>query len=508
MEVDDTLQLPSGWALTSFGAIFDIQGGSQPPKSSFISAHREGYVRLLQIRDFKTDQFAVFIPDGMKHRPKCDEHDLLVARYGASLGRICTGKAGAYNVALAKVLFNRQMLDPKWVKAFLESEWFQAPLRLVSRSAQNGFNKAELIPRPVPLPPLNEQRRIGAKLEVLFGRNHRAKESLVAVPALLERFRESVLAAAFRGDLTRDWREKNPDVEPASKLLERIRVERRRRWEEAELEGMRAKRKMPKDERWKEKYRTPSPGKLTTSAHLPRGWVWASLLELAFVESGQTPNGIEHALASEGEIPWFRVGDMNLTGNEHAMLAGASHLTRDQTLALGLRIRPVGTIIFPKRGGAIATNKKRLLSKPSCYDLNTMGIVPIEPVGNLLWWWLAQLDLAQIGDGSNIPQINHGDIEPLLVPVPPLEEQKIIVRRLEAAFVSQERIRSSAVVTARRIAQLDEALLAKAFRGELVPQDPADEPASVLLDRIKSEREKREEAESKTRTSRRASKVA
>ena len=109
-----------------------------------------------------------------------------------------------------------------------------------------------------PLPPLNEQRRIVAKLEALLARSRKAREALDAVPALLERFRQSVLAAAFRGDLTADWRAQNPDVEPASKLLERIRAERRRRWEEAELERMVARGKPPKDDRWKAKYEEPA----------------------------------------------------------------------------------------------------------------------------------------------------------------------------------------------------------------------------------------------------------
>jgi type I restriction enzyme S subunit len=103
------------------------------------------------------------------------------------------------------------------------------------------------------------------------------KEELEAIPALLDQFRQSVLAAAFRGDLTADWREKNPDVEPASGLLERIRVERRRRWEEAELEKMKAQGKTPKDDKWKEKYEEPESTFPTDLPKLPQGWVYSRL---------------------------------------------------------------------------------------------------------------------------------------------------------------------------------------------------------------------------------------
>ena len=94
---------------------------------------------------------------------------------------------------------------------------------------------------------------------------------------LLEKLRQSILTAAFRGDLTKDWREKHPDVEPAGELLKRIRVERRREWEEGELAKMRAKRKAPADDRWKAKYEEPKPADAKELGGLPKGWCWTKL---------------------------------------------------------------------------------------------------------------------------------------------------------------------------------------------------------------------------------------
>ena len=91
------------------------------------------------------------------------------------------------------------------------------------------------------LPPLNEQKRIVARIEELQARSRRAREALEAIPDLLDQLRQSILAAAFRGDLTKEWRERHPNVEPATELLKRIRAERRKRWEEAELEKLKAK---------------------------------------------------------------------------------------------------------------------------------------------------------------------------------------------------------------------------------------------------------------------------
>jgi type I restriction enzyme S subunit len=136
------------------------------------------------------------------------------------------------------------------------------------------------------VPPLAEQKRIVAKIEALQERSRLAREALLEVGTLLEQFRQSVLAAAFRGDLTADWRAAHPNVEPASELLLRIRAERRRRWEQAELAKYEAKGQEPPNN-WKEKYREPEPVDDSDLPELPAGWVWAIIDELtSFITSG------------------------------------------------------------------------------------------------------------------------------------------------------------------------------------------------------------------------------
>lgn len=142
---------PDGWALIKFTDVLDVQGGTQPPKSQFLDSPKEGYIRLLQIRDFGAKPVPTYIPVTSKLKI-CSKNDLLIGRYGASLGRICTGMEGAYNVALAKVISGEQLYKP-FLKSYLESEIFQQPLALLSRSAQNGFNKDDLATFDFPLPP-------------------------------------------------------------------------------------------------------------------------------------------------------------------------------------------------------------------------------------------------------------------------------------------------------------------------------------------------------------------
>lgn len=153
------------WPLVSFIEVCNIQGGTQPPKIEFIEEEQEGYVRLLQIQDFKRADKAVYVPD-KKTLKKCAESDLLIGRYGASVGKILTGLSGAYNVAIVKTIPDLKRLDRGYLYHYLCSPLFQNYILSVgSRAAQAGFNKDDLASLEVPLPPLLDQRRIAAILD-------------------------------------------------------------------------------------------------------------------------------------------------------------------------------------------------------------------------------------------------------------------------------------------------------------------------------------------------------
>lgn len=201
-------KIPANWCYFFFTALIDIEGGTQPPKSQFVDEPLENYVRLVQIRDFASNKYAVYVPDSKKLR-HFENNDILIARYGASLGRICTGMSGVYNVALAKIIFSENILNRKYVYWMLQSDVFQIPLLSISRTAQAGFNKDDLSTFSMPLPPFVEQQRIVERIESLFVKLDEAKENLQNVLDGFETRKAAILHKAFTGKLTANWRKQH-----------------------------------------------------------------------------------------------------------------------------------------------------------------------------------------------------------------------------------------------------------------------------------------------------------
>ena len=169
--IDDKIPfgIPSTWRWVRHNQLFEISGGSQPPKSQFIDNPKSGYVRLYQIRDYGSNPIPVYIPKE-KANKMTKEGDIILARYGASLGKVFWAKDGAYNVAMAKVipLFESALVNKQYLFLFYQSSIYQYLIKDHSRSAQAGFNKDDLTDLFFPLPPRKEQQRIVAKIEKLF----------------------------------------------------------------------------------------------------------------------------------------------------------------------------------------------------------------------------------------------------------------------------------------------------------------------------------------------------
>ncbi|MCA9088791.1 MAG: restriction endonuclease subunit S [Planctomycetaceae bacterium] len=341
------------------------------------------------------------------------------------------------------------------------------------------------------IPPLAEQRRIVGKIEALQERSRKAREALNEVGPLLEQFRQSLLAAAFRGDLTADWRAQNPHTEPATELLNRIRTERRKRWEQAELAKYEAKGKQP-PKGWQEKYQEPEPVDDSELEELPEGWCWCQMKDVGDVQLGRQRSPKYHS--GPNMRPYLRV--MNVFEDRI-----------DTGDVMEMDFSPEDFERFRLEVGDILLNEgqsRELVGRPaiyrgevpdSCFTNTLVRFRPDSPLTSdypqiVFLGFLKTGRFQQIASLTvNIAHLGAGRFADMAFPLPPLEEQAEIVRQARTGLNQIKELERLVTESKSSLTQLDQSTLVKAFRGELVPQDPNDEPASVLLNRIREARE-------------------
>jgi type I restriction enzyme, S subunit len=482
--------LPNGWIGTTLGELSIWGSGGTPSRSN--SSYFGGDIPWVTISDLNdsivSNTVTNITQEGLANSATklAPAGSILIALYG-SIGKL--GIAGVpltTNQAIAYSFPNETAFDGKYLFHYLRSERRNF-LALGSGVTQKNIYLGDLKAYTFPLPPRAEQTRIVEKLEELLSGLDSGVAELKTAQKKLAQYRQSLLKAAVEGALTAEWRVNNKSTETGAQLLERILQERRARWEAKQLAKFKEQGKAPPKD-WQKKYPEPVQPDTTDLPELPRGWVWASVEQLSEIMSGNTPKDAEAHASSNGVIPWFKVGDMNREGNEIWLSKSQINFTRHDALSIGMKLAPPGTIVFPKRGGAIATNKKRRLKFLACFDLNTMGLVPVDSSAEWLWWWFQGIDLGRLSDGSNIPQINNPDIAPLVIPVPPVAEQEMIIRQLKMSLDTVQAQEAAIDVSLKQSTAQRQNILKAAFAGQLVPQDPTDEPASELLARIRAER--------------------
>jgi type I restriction enzyme, S subunit len=327
----------------------------------------------------------------------------------------------------------------------------------------------------IPLCPTNEQRRIIDRIQKYFEQLRIARQALKEVPPNFRQFRQSVLAKAFRGELTR----RNPNDEPAEKLLERIGRERRSKWEA----GLRAKGKDSRkyDHNGSERFKTAPP------FELPDEWRWTNIGDIFEVAIGGTPSRkIDDYW--RGDVPWVSSGEVAFSRirdtKEHITVKGVENSSA--------KIRPAGTVLLAMIGEGKTRGQAAILSTPASTNQNVASILCSKsPISSeYVYWWLCfrYNETRSVSEGGAQPALNAARVKSIPIPIASLMEQKEIVSNIEELFPYADSITKTVEIADDGATILEQSILSKAFGGKLVPQDPSDEPVTVLLKRVKGAR--------------------
>ena len=344
----------------------------------------------------------------------------------------------------------------------------------------------------VPVAPRAEQTRIVAKLEELLSDLDAGVAELQAAQKKLAQYRQSLLKAAVEGALTAEWRTQHQPTETGAQLLQRILQERRARWEARQLAKFAEQGKTPPKD-WQKKYPEPVQPDASGLPQLPQGWVWATIDQIAQVGTGVTPLRSKSAYFNEGTIPWVTSGALNSEA-----VASATELVTELALKeCRLELYPVGSLLVAMYGEGKTRGKCSELRIPATINQAIAAIV-LEPAAQSCKAYLKAFLLdsyekmrAQASGGVQ-PNLNLQIVKAIALPLPPCSEQAEITQLLDGQFdqISQQQI--AVQVSLQQSTAQRQNILRAAFSGQLVPQDPHDEPASALLERIRAERAARD----------------
>jgi len=447
-------KLPEGWAsvvLEDFIYIAARIGWRGLKRSEYTSSGP----LLLAVKDIQEDGLVDYngISDHLDdfrydESPEIQlkENDVLITKDGT------IGKIGYVHNLPQKSTTNSSILvvrpcnaiDTKYLFYYFRSPFFQTIVQeKITGSAVPHLFQKDIKKFKVFIPPLAEQRRIVAAVEALLARVNASRERLDRVPGLLKAFRQAVLAAAYDGRLTENWR-----------------TERQFSWSKIVVEKC---------------------GK----------WV-----------GGATPSKAQDVFWVNGIIPWVTPKDMK----KDFLLDSIDHITQRAVNESNIHLFPEGTVIFVVRGMILARDfPVAIMNRPFTINQDIRGIIPNEQVNGHFLMYMLKHDRKKIlgfvkYSTHGTKRIESPDLKSWIIPLPPLPEQHEIVRRVESLFALADRIEQRVAAGKERADRLTHMILAKAFRGELVPTE-ADlarkegreyEPASVLLERILASREKKD----------------
>ncbi len=356
---------------------------------------------------------------------------------------------------------------------------------LLRTAGLSGLDKSTAVPSlsrddayavSVPIAPVNEQRRIVEKVEELFTKLDAGVRSLEQARAQLKSYRQSVLKAAVEGELSREWREAHKDeLEPASELLERILQERREKFAG-------------------KKYKEPTSPDTSELPALPDGWVWSSLEQLSWGSGYGTSTKCAYDFAGPPVLRIPNISQARVSLDDIKFADSEAKLKREGRLDAGdlLIIRTNGSRDLIGRAAVVKQSfekdyffasyliRYRLAGDDSLYRW-------IETIWHShgIRLWMQETAATSAGQYN----ISVSALNKLMIPLPPQEEMKLIAEEVERRLSVVDKLEATIEENLKQAGALRQSILNQAFSGELVPQHPDDEPAGVLLQRIREERQ-------------------
>jgi type I restriction enzyme S subunit len=508
------MKLPNGWSKSRLGDVVESRVEQGLPEG----AREFTYVDISavdnQLKEIVTPKTIVATKAPSRARQRIQKDDVLVSTTRPNLNAVALvppsldGAIASTGFAVLRPI----LLDPRWVFSVVQSDDFVNQLTaLVKGALYPAVRPGDVHDYVMAVPPLAEQRRITSKLCRLLKRLATVRAALNELPELIRQYRAAVLEAACTGRLVPTEaelaRKEHRDFQPASVLLQRILHERRAEWERQELARMRAANKKPKDAGWRNRYREPQPLASVPDRQLPNGWCWARVDQCGVVQLGRQRSPEHHkgknlrpylrvANVFEDRIDLRDVKRMNFTPEEFAVFR---LLPNDILLNEGQTLDLVGRPAIYR--GEI---------EGACFQNTLVRFRPLQSLVPeyalaVFRHYLHSKRFRQIGKiVTNLAHLGTGRFADLEFPLPPLMEQRRIVRELQRRLAALGRTEKQVSAAGEQTAQLRASTFNCALSGKLVAQRNSDEPAKELLARIRVGREQRLKKQKRTKPRRKA----
>lgn len=473
-------KLPKGWVWTRLGEISDIGAGNPAPQGE--EYFDNGSFPFVRVQDMGNLRGIVYLKDTNDHI----NSKAIVKMKLFPKGSVLFTKSGMSILLNQRAILARDMYVVSHIGVSLPlgeipSEWIFYWLKtidfknLTHATTLPSLQLSKVHEISVPISPLIEQNRIVAKIEELFIRLDAGVEALKKVKAQLKRYRQAVLKWAFEGKLTQEWREAHKgEIEPASALLERIKEQRKK-----DVEG---------------KHKELLPSETSGLPGLPEGWVWTRLeLDSDLITKGESPNWQGFNYVDNG-IPFVRSenvlwGSIDLSHVAKIPEEFHKKLKRSQLKPNDVLINLVGASIG--RCGIFSSDGEANINQAVALVRVNEALIP-SYLMNLLLSPRMQKEIQESKVETARPNISLKDLRLFTIPLPSPSEQQKIVEEIENRLSIADNMEKVAEQSLKQSERLRQSILKRAFEGGLVPQDPTDEPAEKLLDRIKEEKVKRE----------------